>query len=84
MINQIMKRGKLVHKNFSTVMSYDIYEEEDYCSNITNIKLLFDYYDNDLEKQIARRARLEVTYFIFRIIFQKIDYVKCFIRLYNV
>lgn len=60
MVSQVMKRNKLVHKNFSTVKSYEIIDEEDYCVNMATLSSVYDYYDNDLEKQIARRARLEV------------------------
>jgi hypothetical protein len=75
-----MKRSKLLHKNFSTIKSYDIMEQEDYCVSMATLNSVFDYYDNDLEKQIARRARLEVLYLIFRTIFQKIGYVVFFAK----
>lgn len=59
MVSLIMKRSKLVHRNFSTIRRHDILEEEDYCVSMATLSSVYDYYDNDLEKQIARRARLE-------------------------
>lgn len=48
MVTQINKRTKLTHKNFSTIKTYEIVEEEDYCVNMATLSSIYDYYDNDL------------------------------------
>jgi hypothetical protein len=53
MVGLSTERAKLKHRNFCTVRNYELDKRSDFCSNGYVIRLYFDYYPNDLEKEIA-------------------------------
>ena len=60
MVAAINRRSQLIHPNFSTVKNYKSIDQGDFCNNSYTLKVTFEYFDNDLGKEIARRAPLGV------------------------
>lgn len=66
MTTEINKRARLVHKNFSTVKNYKTIDKGDLCSSSHTLSITFEYFDNDLSKEIAKRAPRGVTIYLSR------------------
>lgn len=56
MVGLSTERSKLKHRNFCTVRNYEIEERDGFCSSSYVIRFYFDYYANDLEKEVAVRT----------------------------
>jgi hypothetical protein len=60
MLNLITNRSRLKHRNFCTIRNYELDKHLGVCSNQSTIEMYFDWYNNDLEKEITRRSQQQV------------------------
>lgn len=57
MLNLTTNRARLKHRNFCTIRNYELQRHSDFCSDQNRIEMYFEWYPNDLEKEIAKRAQ---------------------------
>jgi hypothetical protein len=62
MMTLILKRTRLSHKNLSTIRSYRIEKDHSFCTEYASLSMYFEYFENDLEKDIERRALTNQPY----------------------
>lgn len=80
MIAEINRRSILVHKRFSTVKNYQVIDQSDFCSRTHTLSLCFEYFDNDLSREVAKRAQTGVILRLFRTISENRRSVRFYTR----